>query len=134
MPYLYPPVDLQPSEGKPSYVLRKKQNQGLIWYLASWNVCSLLEREGPIETARKCREVADAKDRRIDQVVGQLERYCLVVAAQQETKWFGDNVYAVGNSIVLTAGRLVPENDDVRQRGEGVALVLSGPAISGWKA
>ena len=57
-----------------------------------------------------------------------------MVAALQETKWFGDNVYAVGKSIVLTAGRPVPGNDDARQRGEGVALVLSGPAISGWKA
>ena len=48
-----PPEDLQPSEGKPSYALRKKQNKGFIWYLASWNVRSLLDREGSIETARQ---------------------------------------------------------------------------------
>ena len=40
----------------------------------------------------------------------------------------------VGESIVLTAGRDVPEMGHVKQRGEGVAIVLTGPAIGAWKA
>ena len=35
---------------------------------------------------------------------------------------------------MLTAGRSVPGTDCVRQRGEGVANVLSGPAVSAWRA
>ena len=36
--------------------------------------------------------------------------------------------------MVLTAGRDVPGVGTVRQRGEGVAIVLSGQAVSAWKA
>ena len=56
-----------------------------------------------------------------------LEDYYLTVAAPQETKWFGTEIYTVGKSLVLTAGRPVPRDDG--QCGEGVALVLRGPAI-----
>ena len=36
--------------------------------------------------------------------------------------------------MVLTAGREVPGRGVVQLRGEGVAIVLSGPALSAWKA
>ena len=105
-----------------------------VWYVASWNVRTLLDMEGSIETARQdCNE--NVKDeRKIDHVVSELNRYQVVVAALQETKWFGNRVYRVGDSVVLTAGREVPGRGVVRQRGEGVAIVLSGPALSAWKA
>ena len=70
--------------------------------------------------------------RKIDQVVDVLEDYSVTVAALQETKWFGSEVYKVGENLVLTAGRPVPRED--RQRGEGVALILKGPAVQAWKA
>ena len=38
-------------------------------------------------------------------------------------------MYKVGVSLVLTAGREVPGAGHVKQRGEGVTIVLSGPAI-----
>ena len=45
------------------------------------------------------------------------------------------------NNVVLTAGRPVPGDGQVKKRVEGVAIVLAGPAIragkaggSGWKA
>ena len=41
-------------------------------------------------------------------------------------------VYRVGESVVLTAGRDVPGDVVVKQRGEDVAFVLSGPAVSAW--
>ena len=53
--------------------------------------------------------------RKIDQVVSKLGRYSVVVAALQETKWFWNEVYKVGNSVVLTAGRKVPRAEVVRQ-------------------
>ena len=55
----------------------------------------------------------------------------MVVAALQETKWFGSKVW---DSVVLTSGREVPIGSGVRQRGEGVAIVLAGPAVHAWKA
>ena len=73
-------------------------------------------------------------ERKIDQVVYELERYQVVVAALQETKWFGIDMYTVGDSVVLTSGRVVLEQEGSRQRGEGVAVVLSGSAVSTWKA
>ena len=53
----------------------------------------------------------------------------------QDTKWFGSEVHGmVGESLVLTAGRDVPGIGYVKQRGEGVAIILTGPAIGAWKA
>ena len=56
-----------------------------------------------------------------------------MVAGLQETRWFGNTVYIVGESIVLAAGRPTPSSGQSRQRGEGVEIVLSGPAIAAWK-
>ena len=105
-----------------------------VWYIASWNVCSLLDIEGSIESARQGKETDQAEDRRIDQVIRELNRYQVSVGALQETKWFGDAIYHVGESIVLAAGRPTPSVGQTRQRGEGVAIVLNGPAITAWKA
>ena len=38
----------------------------------------------------------------------------------QETKWFGVDAYKIGGSVVLTAGRDVPDAGQRRQRGEGL--------------
>ncbi len=35
--------------------------------------------------------------------------------------------------MVLTSGRSVPGDGVVKQRGEGVAIVLSGSAVGAWK-
>ena len=45
------------------------------------------------------------------------------MAALQETKWFGEAVYRVGESVVLAAGRAVPGTGAVKQRREGVAIL-----------
>ena len=106
-----------------------------MWVLASWNVRSLLDVEGSVETARQANDLHVVTDeRKIDQVISELGRYKIDVAALQETKWFGEAVYRVGESVVLAAGRAVPGIGAVKQRGEGVAIVLSGPAIGAWKS
>ena len=73
-------------------------------------------------------------DRRIDLVIRELDRYNIKVGALQETKWFGSHIYHVGKSVVLTAERETPQEYQPRQRGEGVAIVLTGHAITAWKA
>ena len=35
--------------------------------------------------------------------------------------------------MVVTAGRDVPGGGEVRRRGEGVAIILSGEAVRAWK-
>lgn len=75
------------------------------------------------------------EDRKVDLIVDEMKtkRYDVKVAALQETKWFGSEVYHVGGSVVLTAGREKPALDDRVQRGEWVAIMLFGPAIDAWK-
>ena len=103
-------------------------------YAATWNVRSLLDSEGPIETARQRSEVDRVEDRKIDLVVRELGRYGVKVAALQETKWFGNAVYRVGDCTVLAAGQPSPKPDMPTQRGEGVAIALLGCAVNLWKA
>ena len=103
-------------------------------FVATWNVRSLLESEGSVETARQTSEVLIAEDRKIDLVIRELGRYGVTIAALQETKWFGNAVYRVKDSGVLAAGRPAPQKGEVRRRGEGVAIVLLVSAVSLWKA
>ena len=104
------------------------------WSLATWNVRSLVDGEGSVQTARQRKEEANAEERRIDQVMSELNRYKIDVAALQETKWFGDETYRVGNSVLLTAGRKTPDSDESRVRGEGVIKMLSSKACKdAWK-
>ena len=93
-----------------------------------------IDIEGSVETARQGRVTLQAEDRRVDLIVRELDRYNIKVTALQETKWLGNAVYNVGESVVLTAGRPVPAVGEPIQRGEGVALVLTGPAIQAWRA
>ena len=95
-----------------------------------------MDNEGSIDTARvaSSHEGSESEDRRIDLIVRELDRYNIKVAALQETKWFGRNVYVVGESVVLTAGRKTPQRNESRQRGEEVAIVLSKEAATVWRA
>ena len=73
------------------------------------------------------------EDRKVNVVVNELKRYGVKVAALQEMKWFGSEMYQVSGSVVLTAGQKMPAEGERVVRGEGVALVLSGPAVEVWK-
>eukprot|EP00117_Sycon_ciliatum_P000293 scpid101516/ scgid6415/ len=72
-------------------------------------------------------------DRRIDVVVGKLKRLDIEVAGLQETRWFGEEVYSVGDSAVLSSGRRLPSGDGSFLRGEGIAVVLRGRALRAWR-
>ena len=112
----------------------EKSSKDPVWYVGTWNVRTLLDNEGSLETARQGREIVENEDRRIDLVLREIGRYLIKIAALHETKWFADAEYHVGKSVVLTAGRPTPEAGEHRQRGEGVAIVLTGEAMEAWKA
>ena len=92
-----------------------------------------MDVDGPFETGRQDDDNQVADKRKIDQVVDVLGRYKVDVAALQETKWFGEDEYRVGKFVVLAAGRSVSGPGVVKQRGEGVTIVLSGPVVGAWK-
>ena len=105
-----PAENLQHSQVKmkSAHRIKRKSSKSSTWLLVSWNVRSLLYCEGAVETARQRTEVGQFDDRRIDQVTRELERYQIFVCALQETKWFGEAMYKVEESIVLAAGRPTP--------------------------
>ena len=93
----------------------------------------MLDMEGSIETARQCKNTVQAEDKRVDLIVQELDSYDLMVAALQQTKWYESTVYHVGGSVLLTAGCPTPALGERFEQGEGVAIVLSGPAIAAWR-
>ena len=108
-------IPLRMSHLPEMHIEQKRKLLSSMWNLASWNVRSLWVVEGSVRTARSD-HVIDTEDKRIDQVVSELGRYGVVVAALQETKWFGDEMYRVGESVVLAAGRPVPGDGQVKKR------------------
>ena len=104
---------------------------------ASWNVRSLVNVSGPVQTDYVRRGAAaskDVDDGRINVVVSELKRLGIEVAGVQETHWFGQDVYSVGNSTVLARGRPLPADGEAFRRGDGVAIILRGRALEAWKA
>ena len=93
----------------------------------------MLNAEGPVETARRGGNAVQAEAGKADLVVRELNRYSIKVAALQETKWFSCATYWVGESVVIAAGRAVPEPGQPLQRGEGVAILLNGSATGAWR-
>ena len=55
---------------------------------------------GSIETARQGCDVSVSDERKIDQVVSELDRYQVVVGALQSAGWFGSKEYKVGDTVV----------------------------------
>ena len=126
--------DLHTSRKGIKYAHRRAKQRYTAWYFGTWNVRSLVDNTGTINTARSRSEKNRSEDRRIDLVIRELNRYDITVAALQETLWFGKHVYLVGESVVITSGRETPQGHQSGQRGEGVAVVLTGPARDAWRA
>ena len=100
---------------------------------STWNVRSMVDTEGPVEVSSQTSNNQRGETRKVDQIVFELTRYGVSVGALQETKWFGDAVYEMNGSVLLTAGRPTPVDGVPIQRGEGVALVLLGSALVAWR-
>ena len=124
---------LQTSQGETCFIACRtsKSYELCVWFMVSWNVRSriFVNVEGSIETARRSCDDSVIDEWKIDQVISEVS-----VAALQETRWFGKNIYRVGSSVVLSALRDIPDAGQTRHRGEGVVLVLSGKAVNAWKA
>ncbi len=110
---------------------RKKKNRRRVGGFASWNVRSLVENDGGIETARQEGSTEVVEDRKIETVVRQFKHHGIEAAGLQETKWFGVGIYSVSDATVLSSGRPIPQCAKVRR--EGVAIVLRGRMLQAWR-
>ena len=85
----------------------------------TWNVRSMVDTAGCVEVAS--RHAGRGEDCKVDLVISEQARYVIVVGALQETKWFGNEVYEVADSVIWTSGKRTPMQGDIGSRGEGVA-------------
>ena len=84
----------------------------------------MVDTKGPLEVGSQRTGSQREEDRKVDQVLRELVRYGVEEEALQETKWFRCDVYEVSGSVVLTAGEIMPTQDEAVQRREGVAIVV----------
>jgi len=85
-----PAEDLHPSQGEKSIHARRasKVLGSSVWVLASWNVRTLLDVDGPIETARQGADDPEVSDeRKIDQVVTGLGRCGCIAGDKVVWSW-----------------------------------------------
>ena len=104
--------------------------------MACWNVRSLVENEGNVETARVRKDeraVKGSVDRKVVMLVWELKKYNIYAAGISETKWFNSNMYEVEGHVVLHSGRELPKEGESFQRSEGVGIVLSPIAAKAWR-
>ena len=104
-----PAEDLHTPQAQQHSALRTSLTVKLnVWNLASWNVRTLLDFDGPIEVARHTDDIAVVDERKIDQVINALSQYKIdVAAALQETRWFGDGVYKIPYRAIARSSQVV---------------------------
>ena len=73
-------------------------------------------------------------ERKLDLLVNELARYRISIAGIQETKWFGSDIWPSGERTFLHSDSVLPANDDIPIRREGVDILLDGRATAAWKA
>ena len=100
--------------------------------MATWNVQSLVETSGD-HCIRGKRGGSNNVDRKLDLVVSELKRYGVSIAAIQETKWFGSDIWQADDYTFLHSGRPLPNNVESAMRNEGVGIALNKEATKTWK-
>ena len=101
-----------------------------------WNMRSLVEGDGSVETARTRQDhrvQKGAVEKKSVLMVWEMRRYKTFAAAISETKWFGSRMYEVEGHLILHSGRRPPGEGEQVRRGEGVGIVLSPEAARAWK-
>ena len=104
---------------------------------ATWNVRSLVERAGGDQRICRSRphpqacEGSTAVDHKLDLLVSELKQYGVSVAAIQETKWFGKDMWEAQGYTFLHSGCPLPIVDGpvVTNEGGGTALDVRATAV-----
>ena len=114
---------------------------------ATWNVRTLVESAGGDKRISRSRpqHIGDDAtnnsertrqhlvDPKLDLLVKELRCYGVSVAAIQETKWFGKDVWQADGHTFLHSGRPLPKDGEPAVRNEGVGILLDERATAAWK-
>ena len=101
-----------------------------------WNMRSLVEGDGSIETARTRQDhrlQKGAVEKKSVLMVWEMRQYKTFAAAISEMKWFGSCMYEVEGHLILHSGCRPPGEGEQVRRGEGVGIVLSPEAARAWR-
>ena len=102
--------------------------------MATWNVPSLVEDYCNERICRKRpRPSSTSVDRKFDFLVHELRHYGVAIAAVQETKWFGTDVWTTKGYTLLHSGRDLHAGDAVARRHEGVGILLNPAMTQAWR-
>ena len=104
--------------------------------IACWNMRSLVEDDGSLETARSRQDKRSLKgsvERKAVMMVWEFKRYSIFAAGISETKWFNRNIYEVEDHVILHSGRQLPQEGEPVKRGEGVGIVMGPEATKAWR-
>ena len=72
-------------------------------------------------------------DRKVDLMAKELRPYGVSVAAIQEAKWFGSDVWEAQGYLFLHSGRPLPKEKEVAAKNEGGGIALNERATKAWK-
>ena len=101
--------------------------------IGCWNMRTLVEAEGPIETSvSRPGGRGVAVDRKVTLMIQELKQYSVNLTAVSETKWFRKAIYQVEGYTILHSGRPVPSESPLI-RNEGVGIVLDPVLTAAWR-
>jgi len=105
-------------------------------YAGTWNVRSLVEESGDrrVCRARSTSLYGKTVERKVDLLVSELKNYNISIAGIQETKWFGSDIWPIGEWTFLHSGHELPVDSDNIVRRNGVGILLNGRATAAWRA
>ena len=102
--------------------------------MATWNVRTLVENAGDERIQRRRPQKAlsnpQAIDRKLDLLMRELRQYSVSVGANQETKWFGSDIWQAKGYTFLHSGRPMPSDHENAIRREGVGFALDEKATA----
>ena len=129
-------VKLLPRHGYIPVGRRLRHCRRNVLYVGTWNVRSLVETSGDCRVccSRRVAYGNTGVERKLDLLVKELARYRISIAGIQETKWFGSDIWPAGEWTFLHSGRILPADDDITIRREGVGILLDGRATAAWRA
>ena len=112
--------------------MRKSRKERETLFMASWNVQSLVEDTGDARICRKNKSVSRV-DRGLDFLSAELVKFRVGVAGIQETKWFGSDVWPIGNCTFVHSGRPIPTGGEPTRRNEGVGIWMNPEMSAAWR-
>ncbi len=78
---------------------------------------------------------SEGVDRKLDLLVKELQKYRVLLAGVQESRWFGEDVWPAADGYTcLHSHRPLPNSDDeVAARNEGMGILMDARASSAWR-